>query len=721
MIPVDVEIADTSNGNLCECCGQHNIMCMCTVIGGRKKQLPECNCVSCLKEVCVEALAGAIAGDFEDILAEEGTVRENGTYINKKSIQAPKTPPPIKKSDEESPVKKVILNVQNMTQTQGLPILKSPVKKNKEKDPVITKKVAQSIPQPTVIKIDKSPSFDHTLKEIKAQTSAYARDARLKTDSNLDRHEKGDKLPNQSCNSRKDRKSPIKTSKREKEVKPLSNSNCSEETKKMVVQHIDTSKQQRKRKVEEIRTGASCTIQNSKDGRQIKKITMCSQAGEDSGDDGDGDSKKKIEIEIQIPLKTAEVPKQNSFELNEKFVKENPDLLKRIITALENNDNIHSVNMMTDDAKSKFKKEALTPLDKIEGQLFLTSEKVEKTKKKKGKIPCCKDGHVCHNFVPVTPEDIIKAGQRVEEKLKQDKLKETTEKGRNGQVLQTEETAEMSVSLKETEKSFSIIKQTTKKTGEKGNLINKILEEAEENIIFEEYDDGMKADIIMMGEPQCPCQAKVKELMKEKLKKINKKQEEQTTLKKELSHRFHCPEQLSVREEKTSLTSSRPPCLSNDPNIDINDIIEEQLMDSFNIKKLCNLGMKIWQNCSTQTYNDGEGGKNLGFKERIITCKPWTDERSKCVKEPDPNLQGYLKQIDYKQETRVDVGTQAEEIIDTKMQRDGKEKENVKENFKETGHMDKNTYSSTVISKLRKCACCEVVEPAPKTFHKCQK
>jgi hypothetical protein len=46
---------------------------------GKKRQLPECNCVSCLKEICV----GALAGDFDYILAKDGIVKENGKYVVK--------------------------------------------------------------------------------------------------------------------------------------------------------------------------------------------------------------------------------------------------------------------------------------------------------------------------------------------------------------------------------------------------------------------------------------------------------------------------------------------------------------------------------------------------------------------------------------------------------------------------------------------------------------
>lgn len=685
MIPIDVEIADTSNGNLCECCGQHNIMCMCTNIGGRKKQLPECNCIDCLTELCI----GELAGDLDSILAEDGSIKEITSHVTKKS-----KPLPVK-SDEESPVKKVILNVQNMKRVPNKRQVRSPVKK--EKDLVITKKIAQSVPQPNVIKIDKSPSFDHTLKEIHAQTAAYFQDVKLKSekDQNLDKKDAS-----------------TKTSIREK---PVSDVKTTEQKGKNASQQTDIStKKQKKQKADENSDGSlKNTIEKS--GGQVEKISTSSQISGKCTDKVDTEAKKKIEIEIKIPLKTDELPEKDSFELNEQFVKRNPELLKKIITALENSDNIECVNMMTDDAKSKVKIENRSAEDKLEKIPSKPSEK-GKSKNPKDKLPCCKDGKVCHNFVPVTPEDIERYGKMIDEKLKLEK-KATTQKGTKEVVTQTT----MSVSLKETEKSFNIIKQTSIKCGEPGNLISKILEEAEEKIVFEEYDNGTKADIIMMGEPQCPCQARAKQLMKQKLK-LKTQGEQAPTLKQELSHKLNCPAQLKIREEKQA--ASRPPRMSHDPNFDINDIIEEQLMDSFNIKKLCSLGMKIYQNAASQTQENGEGDKTSGFKERVLISTPWTEERSRCVKEPDPNLQAYLKQINYRQEARVDVGIQAikngKQIGKTD---DGKENDGEKGKVKEknANEVIDNAESNMMTSKLRRCASCDVVEPSPKAFMKCQK
>jgi hypothetical protein len=247
--------------------------------------------------------------------------------------------------------------------------------------------------------------------------------------------------------------------------------------------------------------------------------------------------------------------------------------------------------------------------------------------------------------------------------------------------------------------------------------------------------DGMKADIILTGEPTCPCQLKEKELMKAKLKKKKtlKESKETTTLKQELSHRLNCPEQLSVREEKPSLTASRPPRLANDPTIDISEIIEEQLIDSFNIKRIVKLGMKISQNATTQTHTDSDGVKPFGFKEKIITAKPWTKERSKCIEEKDPDFDRYLRFIDYKQDPRMEKSVQTvndngDKKGDVKSTSDKQKLITNKDKAKiidgsDTGKGKRigSPENNDILSRLRKCANCGMAEPAPKTYMKCQK
>jgi hypothetical protein len=80
---VDVDIDENTPGNVCENCCQPSICCQCMDNTGKKRQLPECNCVSCLKEICV----GALAGDFDYILAKDGIVKENGKYVVKSAEQ----------------------------------------------------------------------------------------------------------------------------------------------------------------------------------------------------------------------------------------------------------------------------------------------------------------------------------------------------------------------------------------------------------------------------------------------------------------------------------------------------------------------------------------------------------------------------------------------------------------------------------------------------------
>jgi hypothetical protein len=83
MMAVDVDIDENTPGNVCENCCQPSICCQCMDNTGKKRQLPECNCVSCLKEICV----GALAGDFDYILAKDGIVKENGKYVVKSAEQ----------------------------------------------------------------------------------------------------------------------------------------------------------------------------------------------------------------------------------------------------------------------------------------------------------------------------------------------------------------------------------------------------------------------------------------------------------------------------------------------------------------------------------------------------------------------------------------------------------------------------------------------------------
>jgi hypothetical protein len=285
--------------------------------------------------------------------------------------------------------------------------------------------------------------------------------------------------------------------------------------------------------------------------------------------------------------------------------------------------------------------------------------------------------------------------------------------------------------LKETEKTYNMIKKLGTKMSD---VDRQRLIEASKSKEIISYD-GMKADIILTGEPTCPCQLKEKELMKAKLKKKKtlKESKETTTLKQELSHRLNCPEQLSVREEKPSLTASRPPRLANDPTIDISEIIEEQLIDSFNIKRIVKLGMKISQNATTQTHTDSDGVKPFGFKEKIITAKPWTKERSKCIEEKDPDFDRYLRFIDYKQDPRMEKSVQTvndngDKKGDVKSTSDKQKLITNKDKAKiidgsDTGKGKRigSPENNDILSRLRKCANCGMAEPAPKTYMKCQK
>ncbi|XP_052082387.1 uncharacterized protein LOC127720014 [Mytilus californianus] len=830
MMAVDVDIDEENIGNFCEDCGQASPACMCVDHTGKKKQLPECNCVNCLKEICV----GALAGDFDHILAKDGIIKENGKYVAK-------TPEQIEADlqNERKNVEKVLGNFEKRVaikqQAEGT-------------DRVITKKVAQSIPQPKVIKIDKSASIEQTIEEIKIQTTIY----RNKTN----RSEKGGKKTNIEV------KRTFSSKKRITENKQTGNKSPEKEDSDIVyeirrdrIKELEMERAALRKMVLDEKEKEEAEKRASKDKRRkeiesnIEKLAI--KAEEDKSPQkkdnflakGDNNSKKnelvrldkkpdeskkwetdkaksdpksekqKIEIEIKIPLKDSELPFQNSFELNEKFVKENPDLLKRILEALDNAENIHAINMLTDDAKVCVGSlrshsnigEKLIQAGAIMGHGVIEHGPMipDKPKEKK-KVQACDHRHLCRTCehdIPSKDMDkekddevkaIIRKGTKRAESStigkhnltaakKNNKPSSETQKKmetkplpvniskENGKLFiskkvtqvassdiietdtkstdsetgyrsklgitqtKTESSASekeksFSSNTKETEKTFNIIKQTSKTLGEKPNLIAQIIEEAEEKIVFEKYD-GMRADIILTGEPQCPCQVKAKELMKAKLKKRNQMPKEPTTtLKKELSHRLHCPEQLSVREEKPSLTSARPPCLANDPTVDINEIIEEQLIDSFNIKRLVKVGMKISQNAVTQTNSDSDGVKPLGFKEKIITPKPWTEERSKCVIKEESDFQRYLKFMKYKQQKGTEIGVQAgegltEEKNEEKAAKDEKmlEKDQKSvmvdvadtETIKREGSPEKNG--------IRKCANCDITEPAPKAYMKCQK
>ncbi|CAG2219729.1 unnamed protein product [Mytilus edulis] len=822
MMAVDVDIDEENLGDFCEDCGQASQACMCVDHTGKKKQLPECNCVNCLKEICV----GALAGDFDHILAKDGIIKENGKYVAK-------TPEQIEADlqNERKNVEKVLGNFEKRVaikqQADGA-------------DRVITKKVAQSIPQPKVIKIDKSASIEQTIEEIKIQTTIFR-------NQSSNHSEKGGNRPHievqrsflnkKRIAENKKNKSPVKEDSdvvyeiRRDRIKELEMERAA--LRKMVLDEKEKEEAEKRASKDKRRKEIESNIEKLaiKDGEDkspkkkdinakgdnlsmknelVKKSDESKKLEMDKPKTDPKSEKQKIEIEIKIPLKDSELPFQNSFELNEKFVKENPDLLRRILEALDNAENIHAINMLTDDAKVCVGSlrshsnigEKLIQAGAIMGHGVIEHGPIipDKPKEKK-KVKSCDHRHLCrtceHDIPPKDTEKekdeevkaIIRKGNKkstieqhnltatkknynpssgtqrknetkalpvniskengklfISQKTGQvasSNIKEKDTKSTDSQneykskpgITQTkndltvaETDKSFSSNMKETEKTFNIIKQTSKTAGEKPNLIAQIIEEAEEKIVFEKYD-GMRADIILTGEPQCPCQVKAKELMKAKLKKRNQMPKEPTTtLKKELSHRLHCPEQLSVREEKPSLTAARPPCLAHDPTIDINEIIEEQLIDSFNIKRLVKVGMKISQNAVTQTNSDSDGVKPLGFKEKTITPKPWTEDRSKCVVKEESDFQRYLKFMQYKQQKGTEMGVQAgeglkEEKNEEKAAKDGKMMEKDQksvtldvgdsETIKRAGSPEKNG--------IRKCANCDITEPAPKAYMKCQK
>lgn len=754
MVAVDVDIDENTPGNVCENCCLPSVSCQCMDNIGKKRQLPECNCVSCLKEICV----GALAGDFDYILAKDGIVKENGKYVAKSAEQIKADIQVESKND-----KKVSGNVVNkIVQTT-----------DKADGKIITKRVAQSIPQAKVIKIGRQANVEKTIEEIKIQTTIYRHDAQ-RTASNK---KKGSSSRNSPEIDGKDSESEHEL--RQQRIKELEQERSAlrkmvMEERKKEMEEKQAAKVVRRKEIESkleqlaiaerkdgINTESSCAKSkgdNLKSGHKVEKKPV-----EENKIDTDKNKseKKKIEIEIQIPFNESE----NSFKINEKFVRENPHLLKHIVDALESSEQVKNVKKLTDDA--------VAAAEEIRAAVEKKYEDISRTlaeSKEDEKIKAFLNMHLFDDdkLSQEAGSDDNSAEPKLEDKIKaflttrlfeDDKLSEEVgsddkdpaelkeenkikaffkarlfDDDKSSQEVGKDDKGSGFSVLKETEKTYNMIKKLGTKMSDvdRQRLIE--ASESKEIISYEEYD-GMKADIILTGEPTCPCQLKEKELMKAKLKKKQtlKESKETTTLKQELSHRLNCPEQLSVREEKPSLTSSRPPRLANDPTIDISEIIEEQLIDSFNIKRIVKLGMKISQNATTQTHTDFEGVKPYGFKEKIITAKPWTKERSKCIEEKDPDFDRYLKYIDYKQDPRMEIGVQTgndndNKKVDVKSTSDKQKLITNEDKAKIIGGSDTDKgkrigspENSDILSRLRKCANCGMAEPAPKTYMKCQK
>ena len=733
MMAVDVDIDENTPGNVCENCCQPSICCQCMDNTGKKRQLPECNCVSCLKEICV----GALAGDFDYILAKDGIVKENGKYVVKSAEQI-KADIQVESKNDKKVSGKVVSKI----------VLEQTTDKAKADGKIITKRVAQSIPQAKVIKIDRQANVEKTIEEIKIQTTIYRHDAK-RTASNK---KKGSPSRNSPEIDGKDSESEHEL--RQQRIKELERERSAlrkmvMEERKKEVEEKQAAKVVRRKEIES--KLEQLPIAERKDG--INTESNCTKSKGDNLKSGNKVEKKPVE-ENKIDTDKNKSEKKK-IEVNEKFVRENPLLLKQIADALESSEQVKKLTAAEEIRAAVEKKyEDLSRVlaeQKEDKKLkaFLDRRLFDDDKSSQEAGSDDKD--------PAEPnlEDKIKAflsirlfdDDKSPEEVGSDDKDPAELKDENQikalfnarlfdddkssqEVERDDKDSDFSV-LKETEKTYNMIKKLGTKMSD---VDRQRLIEASKSKEIISYD-GMKADIILTGEPTCPCQLKEKELMKAKLKKKKtlKESKETTTLKQELSHRLNCPEQLSVREEKPSLTASRPPRLANDPTIDISEIIEEQLIDSFNIKRIVKLGMKISQNATTQTHTDSDGVKPFGFKEKIITAKPWTKERSKCIEEKDPDFDRYLRFIDYKQDPRMEIGVQTENDNgdkkgDVKSTSDKQKLITNEDKAKiidgsDTGKGKRigSPENNDILSRLRKCANCGMAEPAPKTYMKCQK